>query len=237
MTETTSSAFDSQIPRAPDGTILDQSSTQPTTSTPTQTNPDSPSTSNSNPPVDPNAPKPAVSPTAPAVPERYEFKAPEGQTLDPAVVDRATPIFRELGLDNAAAQRLVDFYTGEMKSHADTAKAAIISMGKTWSDQTMADPKLGPHIDTIKADVGRALDLLESKDPGLKAEFQSAMDQTMVGNHPAFIRAFWAFAKSVAPGTHVPGGGPSPMGQSPTGTIAPKSAAAAMYPHLVSKAG
>lgn len=231
MTETTSLSSDNQIPRAPDGTILDQSTTQPS-STPSP-NPNSPSIPETNADGTPKTPASA----APAVPERYEFKAPADAPLDEAVISSVTPIFKELGLDNAAAQKLVDWYAGQTKAQADTAKAAIISMGKTWSDETMANPKLGPHIDTIKADVGRALDVLEARNPGVKSRFQSAMDQTMVGNHPAFVETFWEFSKAISGGTHVNGGGPSPLGQTSSGTIAPKSAAAAMYPHLVSKAG
>jgi hypothetical protein len=213
--------------RAPDGTILDLSSTQSTTGTPSATA----ETPNAQP-----ATTPATPPAAPAVPESYTLTAPEGQTLDKTLVDSATPIFRELGLDNTAAQKLVDFYNGQMSKQADVARTAIVKMGETWSAETMANPKLGPHLDTIKADVGRGLDVLESKQPGIKSRFQSAMDQTMVGNHPAFIEAFWEFAKLAAPGAHVSGKSPSPLGQSADGTVAPKSAAASMYPHLVSKA-
>ena len=55
-------------------------------------------------------PKADDKPIAPTVPEKYDFKAPEGQSLDAALVERATPIFKELGLTQDAAQKLVDFY-------------------------------------------------------------------------------------------------------------------------------
>lgn len=42
------------------------------------------------------------------IPAKYEFKLPEGMTLDEASMKVVDPIFRELGLDNAQAQKLVD---------------------------------------------------------------------------------------------------------------------------------
>lgn len=42
------------------------------------------------------------------VPAKYEFKLPEGMTLDEESMKAVEPIFKELGLDNAQAQKLVD---------------------------------------------------------------------------------------------------------------------------------
>jgi len=52
----------------------------------------------------------------PAVPEKYDFKAPaawseKGWELDTKLIETATPIFKELGLSQDQAQKLVDFYT------------------------------------------------------------------------------------------------------------------------------
>ena len=46
-----------------------------------------------------------------AAPESYtDFSVPEGHTLDAAAIESATPLFRELGLSQDQAQKLVDFY-------------------------------------------------------------------------------------------------------------------------------
>lgn len=115
------------------------------------------------------------------------------------------------------------------KSEADVTTRAIAEMGKRWSDQTMADPDLGPKIDQIKTDIGRAYDLM---DPKSVDAFKKAMDETAIGNHPAFVRTFWEMAKRMAPGTHVPGSGPSVHGQSPSGQAQRPSVAASIWPNL-----
>lgn len=76
---------------------------------------------------------------AEAVPEKYEFKAPEGMTIDQAMVDKVSPVFKELGLNQAKAQKLVDFY-------ADTLKS-METQRKTDFDKFVEDSK----AETIKA--------------------------------------------------------------------------------------
>lgn len=53
------------------------------------------------------------------VPEKYEFKLPEGMTLDEASMAIVSPIFKELGLDNASAQKLVDLQSQLTKANED----------------------------------------------------------------------------------------------------------------------
>jgi hypothetical protein len=111
---------------------------------------------------------------------------------------------------------------------------AIKAQGDAWTAATMADPDLGPNVAKIQVDVARALDALG--DPKLKTDFQHAMNDTMVGSHPAFVKTFWKLAQKVGEGGPVMGGGPSALGQTPTGRVEKPSLAAAMYPNLVSKA-
>ncbi|MDD5347858.1 MAG: hypothetical protein PHT59_04515 [Candidatus Omnitrophica bacterium] len=60
---------------------------------------------------------------AKGAPEKYEdFKVPEGFTLDKALVEKAAPIFKELGLSQEKAQKLVDLYS-EMRGAQETAQA------------------------------------------------------------------------------------------------------------------
>src|SRR5258706_11787563 len=83
--------------RTPAGELKDQA--QPTTTTtPTETPPPEP-------PVEPK-------PEAPAgAPEAYtDFTLPEGVKLEGETLKAATELFRELGLPQANAQRLVDLH-------------------------------------------------------------------------------------------------------------------------------
>ena len=61
-----------------------------------------------------NEPAPEPKPGS-AAPESYtDFSVPEGHTLDAAAIESATPLFRELGLSQDQAQKLVDFYSTQV---------------------------------------------------------------------------------------------------------------------------
>ena len=190
------------------------------TQTPTST-----PTSQSN---EPATTKPTSEPAT--VPESYTFKTPDGTELDKATADAATPIFRELGLSQAAADKLVSFYNEQMKSVADAGSKAVLAMREKWVGEVKSDPELGGKLDTIKADIGRAFDALG--DTKLVNEFKTAMDLTGAGDNPAFIRAFWKLSQKVIEGKPVNGAGPSPHGQQPGGVAKRPSLASAMYPNL-----
>lgn len=80
----------------------------------------------------------------PAVPEAYEaFAVPEGMTLDAAAVEAATPIFKELGLDQTGAQKLIDIYAG-LSAKAEEANAqALREHNANLIKAVKEDPTLG----------------------------------------------------------------------------------------------
>ena len=159
-------------------------------------------------------------------PEKYEFK---GEGLDPKLLEEASPIFKELGLDQAAAQKLVDFYSKSAGANQKSLEAKVTEMRTDWRDQVSKDPVIGSKIKEAQVEIGRAKDLLP---PEVRSSFNEAMDVTGAGDHPAVFRAMYEFAKLVNEGHHVAGGKPSPEGQSPSGKVAPLSAAKSMYPDL-----
>jgi hypothetical protein len=62
---------------------------------------------------------------AEAVPEKYEFKVPEGMTLDQSLVDKVSPIFKDMKLSQANAQKLVDFYAEDQKAKVEAGQAEL----------------------------------------------------------------------------------------------------------------
>jgi hypothetical protein len=70
----------------------------------------------------------AAAAAARVAPEKYELKAPEGMTLDEALVGAFTPIAKELKLSNEDAQKLTDLYATHQtvlaEKAASDAKAA-----------------------------------------------------------------------------------------------------------------
>lgn len=163
-------------------------------------------------------------------PDAYAaFTAPEGYTLDPKTIEAASPIFKELNLNQDQAQKLVDFHTQQMIEAAKGPQAAYEALRTEWRSAVTNDPEMKGKLDTIKTDIGRALNSLG--DAKLASDFKAAMDLTGAGDHPAFVKAFWKLSQFVTEGTHVTGTNPSPKGQQAPGSK-PPSPAQALYPNL-----
>ena len=179
--------------------------------------------------ADPAAPAKTPEPTAPVVPDKYDFKAPEGQTIDPAVIEKATPIFKELGLTNDAAQKLVDFYNAQ----AAEGKQLVDSMRSEWKAETAKLPELVTNPRAVE-DLGRMKAVIFENDPkGLEA-FNEAMSLTGAGDNPAIVRGWLRAAARLVEGGHVSGRSPSPEGQTAPDRAVLPTAAQAMYPNLPS---
>lgn len=203
--------------RSPTGEILDQTQTQtePTISS----NPPATTEGTTHESKPPTPPEPA--------PESYTFKTTAGDEPDAKLVSTFTPIFRELNLTQAQADKLVEAYNSHAGARADDAKAVIAAMGEKWNAELKADKVMGSQLPTVQADVGKAIAQLPAE---VQAPFRAAMNDTMAGNNPAIVRAFWEFAKLVNEGKHVTGGGPSPVTK--PGNSSRPSMAESMYPDL-----
>ena len=200
---------------------------------PTPTPSPSPSEPTSTPPKDGDKPAPSA-----GAPEAYaDFKLPDGYTLDKAVVDEATPIFKELGLTQDQAQKLVDFHTKQLISAAKAPEDTYSAMRTDWRAKIEADPEIkGASLDgktgteAVKIAIGRTLAAIG--DVGLIADFKQAMDLTGAGDNPAFIKAMWKLSSLVTEGKSVKGTGPSPHGQVDPAKAKPQTGAHALYPNL-----
>ncbi len=179
--------------------------------------------------------EPVEAPAGP--PETYEFTAPEGRELDPALLAEATPIFKELGLSQEGAQKLVDLYNKQAGSSIEKLLADQREVRAGWATESKA------YLDTLpggvkqaKADLTGAKNALFANPDGTPnaekiTKFNQFMDMTGAGDNPLFIEAFTKMAKLFNEGRAVTGTGPSKFGQAVPGTAKP-SAAAALYPNL-----
>ena len=231
------------IDRATDGTIQDQGTPKvestPTTTPSTETTPkpDAKTPTLLNQIKEPAKPEPAKEgdkPDPKAVPEKYEFKLPEGLELKPEVATEVDGLFRKLGLSGEAGQELMDFYISKTQSAAEAPYEAYVKTVEDWGKESSNHPDLRGKLGAgkeITVRIGRLLDSLP--DQQLAADFREHMDLTGAGNHHAFIRIMDHFARALTEGTSVTGNGPAKVGQSEPGRPAP-SAAAALYPHLPS---
>ena len=210
--------------------------TDPVAQTPTPTPaPTTPATPTPTPAPDAGSLAGGATPPAPPapvqiVPEAYKFEAPKDRPLSDALVAAATPIFKDLGLSQDNAQKLVDFYN---KSVDDFTKQQIEGVNKLrtqWMDEIRADKELGGNLDNVRAEIGR---LKERLPEDVRNSFNEAMNFTGAGDNPAFVRAFFKIAQLVNEGRPVAGTNPSPAGQSASGTTQRPTMAASMYPSLV----
>lgn len=212
--------------RNPDGTLKPELSAP--TPSPTPEAPDS--SPKSNEPTSKEPPKSAEGP-----PEKYsEFKVPDGFELNPEVADKAGALFKDLGLSQDAAQRLVDFYAEQQRAVAEAPFAEYERVRQSWRDET-AKSDLGDGAGDLKPEVKANVDrvfqyISGTKDgPALVLSFKQIMDITGVGDHPAFVRALSLLGTSLAEGRAVTPGSPAPVRAPNSG---PTSAAKALYPNL-----
>jgi hypothetical protein len=131
-------------------------------------------------------------------PESYDFKAPEGITLDPVAVEAFAPVAKDLGLTQAQAQRVVDLYAGLQAQQAETQAAQV----KAWAKAVTTDKEIGG----AKWAENRAL-IAQARDKFASPELVSLMEQTGLGSHPEIIKLFVKVGKAIADDGHVTGGG------------------------------
>lgn len=169
---------------------------------------------------------------AAGAPEKYEaYKLPEGFTLNEKITEEANTIFKDIGLSQDGAQRLVDFYAKQLTEAAATPLKHWNDMQEKWQADVRNDPEIGNRLPQVKETIGRALDALS--DSTLASGFREAMDLTGAGNHPAFVKAFYKLAQMVTEGRHVTGRNPSAHGQRDP-SKGPATPAQALYPNLPS---
>lgn len=133
-------------------------------------------------------------------PEKYEFVAPEGVTLDPEAVAEFEPIAREMNLTNDQAQKLV----GLQASFVQKQHEAWNKQVNTWVGEIKTDKEIG----------GTALKQTITHSQSALAKFgtpelMKALDSTKMGNHPELVRVFARIGKAMAEDNFVPSEKPS----------------------------
>src|SRR5258705_2966875 len=125
--------------RTPTGELKDQAQPTPTTT-----------------PTDSTTPEPEPKPEAPAgAPEAYsDFTLPEGVKLEGETLKAATDLFKELGLPQANAQRIVDFHLSQIKAATEASSRAYDDMRASWQTAAKADAEIEPHMAKIKENAG-----------------------------------------------------------------------------------
>lgn len=166
------------------------------------------------------AQEPAKTADVPAVPDKYDFSAlklPEGVELSQEIVDAVSPIFKKYGLSQEAAAELAQVHAealAKVETDAETKREADF---KQW----MAD-NAAANINAARKEWGHEFEAnLKVAQRGLARVFDAdgkrLLDETGLGNHPSFLKAFLAVGKMIQEDT--PPNGAQPSGRKPSAAV------------------
>lgn len=141
------------------------------------------------PPVD--APKTEANPKDTA-PVEIEVKFPDGVKADETFLTEFKSVAKDLKLDSAGAQKLVDLQMKAQKQANDAAAAQWTATQKQWVDSVKADKEIGGAKLAETQEICRqAVARFGGK------ELSDFLNQTGFGSHPAVVKAFHKIGMSI----------------------------------------
>ena len=132
------------------------------------------------------------------VPEKYDLKIPENMKTDTTLLDKMTPVFKELGLTGEQAQKLVDIYAPYVKGQAEASQKAFKSAMETnfknfqETERKNTMEKLGANA---KEDLVFAA---RTRDRFLSKESQEILNIAGIANNFHFISDLIKIGKQVS---------------------------------------
>jgi len=125
--------------------------------------------------------KPEVQAVQKVVPEKYEFKLPEGMQMDTELFDKATPLLKELKLDQAEAGKLFELIVQKEQANVDRWNKTV----EGWKQQTTKE--LGDKAETELAFTSKFIDRFGGK----RADaVRQILNDSGLGSHPDIVHLF-----------------------------------------------
>ena len=112
------------------------------------------------------------------VPEKYEFKVPEGMQIDAKALEAVTPVLKELGLSQGKAQKLADVYAAIQKEQVIQSEMALLIQRKAWREDIKKDPKWEENTSLAKKAIKQFGD----------ETFGKMIENSWMGDHPSVIK-------------------------------------------------
>ena len=127
------------------------------------------------------------------IPEKYEFKLPEGMEMDTTLLSEVEPIFKEIGLTQDKAQKVIDAYVAKvLPSYVKQQTATWEAQKASWVESVKADKEIGgDKFNKAVEDANRVLNTLGTP------ELKKAFNDYGLGNHPEFVRVFARMAANM----------------------------------------
>lgn len=167
----------------------------------------------------------ATKATAATAPEKYEFKVREGKVLDAALIERASPIFRELGLSQEQATKLHDLFEDYQDGNLANWNRQRDEQAQAWMWELLKDKDFGgPKADATMKD---ARSFLGTFDPD--GAFREWIKAEKLDNFPPLIKMLARASVHLKEDTFHGG---SPNG---SGELTQQEKDAAMYPSMQKK--
>ncbi len=123
--------------------------------------------------------------------KEYTLKAPEGTELKPEAVTEFTALAKENGLNEAQAQKLVDWYAQRSKVATEEATKVWQTTNDGWVATAKADKEFGGE--KFEASITSAKGAIAKFG---NDEFKKALSLTGMGNHPEMIRFLTKISKA-----------------------------------------
>lgn len=138
------------------------------------------------------------------VPDTYaDFVMPEGVEVDAGLLAEATPLFKELGLTQEQAQKLVDFQAKQVQASSQSQVDAFNQLMNDWQQQAKNDKEFGGDKFEENISIARS-----AVDKFGTPELKQLLEEHGVGNHPEVIRFMLKVGKLTQ--EDVPGGSSNP---------------------------
>jgi hypothetical protein len=152
-------------------------------------------------------PSPAPEPTPaassepkpdPIIPEKYDFKLPDGVSFDETGIAAFSEFAKENKLSQESAQGLLSKLAPAL---AQRQEQALEQVKTQWADTAKADKEFGgDKLNENLAIAKKAIDKFGSP------ELSAFLNESGLGNHPEIIRAFYRAGKAISEDVFVGGG-------------------------------
>ena len=117
-------------------------------------------------------------------PDTYaDFAMPEGMELDEAALAEATPMFKELGLNQEQSQKVVDLYAKQVQAGSQKQTDDFNQLMTDWREQSKTDSEFGG--DKYDENVKVAQHAISKYGT---PELKQLLNDHGVGNHPEMVR-------------------------------------------------
>ena len=149
------------------------------------------------------------------VPDKYsDFTLPDGFELDTAAAEQAKGVFKELGLSQDKAQKLIELEANVLMERDKAKLTEFESLKKQWREESIK--ALGSEAEKELQKAGRAMDVLGG------AELRGILKDSGLEFHPAMVKLFIEAGKALSTDNF-------PEGKKP-GEGIEKTPAQAIYP-------